>query len=210
MSTRRSYANGRAKRQEILELAFESLSHRDGGVATLADIAKAAGVTRSALLYHFNSREELFAEVVRWRDEVDKLRDPPEGLLPGYVALAAHNSTVPGLVHLFTTLAAESIAPDHVAHAYFEDRYTSLIARLTSEIRAAQATGTVTARVDASILARIYVAAMDGLQIQWLYDQSTDMHEGMEVLRALLSGFEVSADPTRDLSASPRDTGDRS
>lgn len=202
VSPRASYAKGRAKREEILQIALASLAAGARGPATLADIAKAAGVTRSALLYHFNSREELFAEVVRWRDEVDRLRDPPEGLLPGYVALAAHNATVPGLVHLFTTLSAEATTPDHVAHAYFVDRYATLTHRLTDEIRSAQAAGTVTTDVDASVLARLYVAAMDGLQVQWLYDPSTDMRDGMAALRALLSCGGVEAGSAQESSES--------
>jgi AcrR family transcriptional regulator len=184
---RNSYAKGRAKREEILAIALESLAAGNGGTATLADIAKAAGVTRSTLLYHFNSREELFAEVVRWRDEVDMQRDPPEGLLPGYIALAEHNTKVPGLVHLFTTLSAEATTPDHVAHSYFEERYSSLIDRLTSEIGRAQTAGTVTADVDPMMLARVYVAVMDGLQLQWLYDDSTDMPRSIAALRALMT-----------------------
>jgi AcrR family transcriptional regulator len=184
---RNSYAKGRAKREEILAIALESLAAGNGGTATLADIAKAAGVTRSTLLYHFNSREELFAEVVRWRDDVDMQRDPPDGLLPGYIALAEHNTKVPGLVHLFTTLSAEATTPDHVAHAYFEERYSSLIDRLTGEIGRAQTAGTVTSDVDPSMLARIYVAVMDGLQLQWLYDDSTDMPRSIAALRALMT-----------------------
>lgn len=195
MPPRNSYAKGRAKREEILAIAFQSLAAGNEGTATLADIAKAAGVTRSTLLYHFNSREELFAEVVRWRDEVDMQRDPPEGLLPGYIALAEHNTKVPGLVHLFTTLSAEATAPDHAAHAYFEDRYSSLIERLTGEIGRAQAAGTITAAADASILARIYVAAMDGLQLQWLYDGSTDMPKGISTLLALMTADGAGAPP---------------
>jgi AcrR family transcriptional regulator len=185
--SRNSYAKGRAKREEILQIALDSLAAGNGGAATLADIAKAAGVTRSTLLYHFNSREELFAEVVRWRDEVDMRRDPPEGLLPGYVALAAHNANVPGLVHLFTTLSAEATTPGHAAHAYFEARYSSLIDRMAGEISAAQAAGTMTADADAAVLARIYVAVMDGLQVQWLYDPSTDMSHAIATLLGLMT-----------------------
>jgi AcrR family transcriptional regulator len=193
---RNSYAKGRAKREEILAIALESLAAGHGGTATLADIAEAAGVTRSTLLYHFNSREELFAEVVRWRDDVDMQRDPPEGLLPGYIALAEHNTKVPGLVHLFTTLSSEATTPNHVAHAYFEERYSSLIDRLTAEIGQAQTAGTVTAEVAPVILARIYVAVMDGLQLQWLYDSSTDMPGGIAALRGLMTSNKVS--DTRD------------
>jgi AcrR family transcriptional regulator len=185
--SRNSYAKGRAKREEILQIALDSLAAGNGGAATLADIAKAAGVTRSTLLYHFNSREELFAEVVRWRDEVDMRRDPPEGLLPGYVALAAHNANVPGLVHLFTTMSAEATTPDHAAHPYFEERYSSLIDRMTREISAAQAAGAIVADAEPAVLARVYVAVMDGLQVQWLYDPSTDMPHAIATLLSLMT-----------------------
>lgn len=186
MPSPNSYAKGRAKRQEILKIALRSLAEGDGEAATLADIAEAAGVTRSTLLYHFGSREELFAEVVRWRDEVDMLRDPPEGLLHGFVALANHNAGVPGLVRVFTTLSAEATAPSHAAHEYFEERYSSLIKRLTGEVAGAQAAGTITAKADPALLARLYVAAMDGLQVQRLYDESTDMSAAMAAFLKLL------------------------
>ena len=184
MSSRNSYAKGRAKRQEILEVALRSLAE---GPATLADIAQAAGVTRSTLLYHFTSREELFAEVVRWRDEVDKLRAPPEGLLYGFVPLARHNAGVPGLVQVFATLSAEATTPDHAAHEYFVDRYSSLTERLTAEVARAQADGSVTAAADPAVLAQLYIAAMDGLQVQHLYDGSVDMHAAMATLLGLLT-----------------------
>lgn len=187
MSPRNSYAKGRAKREEILQIALRSLAEGDGGPATLADIAEAAGVTRSTLLYHFASREELFAEVVRWRDEVDQLRDPPEGVLFGFVPLAHHNAGVPGLVRVFTTLSAEATAPDHAAHTYFHERYASLIEKLTGEISRAQAAGVITAEADPALLAQVYVAAMDGLQVQWLYDDSTDMSAAMAALLDLLT-----------------------
>jgi len=186
MPSRTSYAKGRAKREEILAIALKSLA--TGGGTTLADIAEAAGVTRSTLLYHFNSREELFAEVVRWRDELDKQQDPPEGLLPGYIELARRNAEIPGVVHLFTTLSAEATTPGHAAHDYFQNRYSTLLEKLAGEIRSAQALGTVTADADPLVLARIYVAVMDGLQLQWLYDDSADMPGAMSTVFALFSG----------------------
>lgn len=189
---RNSYAKGRAKREEILGIALKSLA--DGGAATLADIAEAAGVTRSALLYHFSSREELFREVVRWRDQVDMLRDPPEGLLKGYVELAEYNDSIPGVVRVFTTLSAEATAPGHAAHDYFEDRYATLITRLTGEIARAQADGAVTAAGDPALLARVYVAAMDGLQVQRLYDDSTDMAAAMAALHGVLTAGSAETD----------------
>lgn len=182
------YPKGRAKREEILTVTLAAFARGEGGTATLADIAKAAGVTRSTLLYHFNSREELLAELIRWRDQLDIERSPSdEGLLPGYVRLARHNAGIPGLVHLFTTLSAEATTDGHAAHQYFSERYASLLTKLANEIRAEQEAGVILDSVDPAVLARIYVAVMDGMQLQWLYDKSADIEAAIKAMLALIT-----------------------
>jgi AcrR family transcriptional regulator len=49
----------------LLDAAEEEFAARGVDAATLADIAARARVTRPALLYHFGSKDELYAAVVR-------------------------------------------------------------------------------------------------------------------------------------------------
>lgn len=187
------YAKGRAKREELLRVALDVFSRDKYGSATLADIAKAAGVTRSTLLYHFNSKEELYAAVIKWRDDVNReLLSLDEGMLDGFVRLARYNEGVPGAVRLFTSLSSEAASADHAAHPYFSERYRSLIEALTREIEEQQRGGSVTGRVDAKTLARMYVALLDGMQLQRLYDPSADMGAAMEAIRSLISSAPAS------------------
>jgi AcrR family transcriptional regulator len=182
------YAKGRAKREELLKVALDVFSRDEYASATLADIAREAGVTRSTLLYHFNSREELYTAVIKWRDEVNREHlSLDEGMLDGFVRLARYNEDVPGAVRLFTSLSSEAASARHAAHPYFKQRYGSLVDALTHEVEAKQKEGKVTDSIDAKTLARIYVALLDGMQLQRLYDSSADMGAAMEAIRYLIT-----------------------
>jgi hypothetical protein len=55
--------------------------------------------------------------------------------------------------------------------------------RVTADdLRQSQRDGTARADVDADIVAQILVAVMDGLQVQWLYDQNMDMAAAIDLL----------------------------
>jgi AcrR family transcriptional regulator len=54
-----------ARRAQLVECAIQVLATRGYAQATLAEIAKCAGIVRSAVLYHFSGRDELMEEVVR-------------------------------------------------------------------------------------------------------------------------------------------------
>jgi hypothetical protein len=49
-------------------------------------------------------------------------------------------------------------------------------------LRSARTSGEVRTDVDAVMLARLTVAAFDGLQLQWLYDKNVDMADGLRQL----------------------------
>lgn len=57
-----------ATHETILEAAW-SLMKEDAPGATMASIARAAGVSRQAVYLHFESRAGLLLALVRWRDE---------------------------------------------------------------------------------------------------------------------------------------------
>jgi AcrR family transcriptional regulator len=175
MAQRGSYAKGVARREEILESALEVIGRDGYQNASLKQIAHVVGVTPAALLHYFGTKEELFTEVLRKRDEHDgmdprlaDLADPSQGLLD----VIRHNTEVPGLVELFSRLAVDAADPAHPAHAYFLER--------SERLREAVAAGfhrdaTREPALDPDTMARVLQAVADGLQLQWMIDPTVDM-----------------------------------
>ena len=178
---RGGYAKGRERRDAILAAANEVFATRGFRGASLATIAKRVGVSEPGLLHHFSSKEELLLELLALRDQHDDERiaqafDAHAHVLEVLLELCRQNADRPGIVRLFTILAAESVDPDHPAHAWFVDRYRdrrrTLVQRLTEE----QHEGRIDADLDAEMVASQILAMFDGLQIQWLLDpDGTDM-----------------------------------
>lgn len=89
----RQTRNTERTRRAVLEAATQAILDR-GTSATLAEIAASAGVSKSGLLHHFGSRDELFVAVVKdtsqhLRDavlaEVDLSENHPGKMLRAYV-----------------------------------------------------------------------------------------------------------------------------
>ncbi len=55
-------------RQEILDAAIKTFSERGVSATSLADIAKAAGVTRGAIYWHFKNKVDLFYQACEFGD----------------------------------------------------------------------------------------------------------------------------------------------
>jgi AcrR family transcriptional regulator len=64
----------------ILDAARNLVAQQGAGIA-MADVARAAGVSRQAVYLHFNSRASLFLAVVRHMDEQEGIRDRCERAL---------------------------------------------------------------------------------------------------------------------------------
>src|SRR6187402_3052279 len=70
MGTRGPYAKGKAKRAEILDVALEVIA-RDGYTsATVKHLADAVGLSQNGLLHYFGSKDALFLEILKHRDEL--------------------------------------------------------------------------------------------------------------------------------------------
>jgi len=177
LTVRRTQAERtRASREKIIEAATELFSQQGFRGAKMADIAKAANLTEPGLLHHFPSKTALLTAVLAERDRANDerfhiyLAGERQDLLASLLRLAEHNETVPGLVQLFTILAAESIQEQHPGHGFFLRRYEAVRAQGVAALRQAQARGEVRADLTAEDLIVMVFAMMDGLQIQWLYD----------------------------------------
>jgi AcrR family transcriptional regulator len=190
MPEKRGYAKGIAKREEILARALEVFAEKGYRKASLREIAQSVGLSQAGLLHHFSSKEELFAEVLRKRDEVDsaggELGTDWSEAFDGLVGIVRHNAEVPGLVQLYATISAEAADPDHPGHDYFVSRYQQIVAGLEGYIRSEQDAGRVRDDADPRMLARLAVAVADGMQVQWMLDPSADMADAIEAFWSLI------------------------
>ena len=184
VGTRGPYAKTEARRAEILRIALDSFAVRGFQGSSLREIAAAVGLSQAGVLHHFSSKEALLAAVLAEKDAVSVSHF--EGIrgvlvLDALRGVVAENLAQPGLIRLFTTLSAEAINADHPAHEYFQLRYAGARDLLADALRQGQADGDVDPAVDVEMAAALLIAIMDGLQMQWLLNESFDMLAGFDV-----------------------------
>ncbi len=179
MGKRGPYAKGVARREEILARGLDVIADEGYAGASVHRIAAAAGLSKTGLLHHFDSKEQLLTEILRKRDEVD---DPGldqastdlADLEAAYVRIVQRNAGIPGLVELFTRLAIEAADPAHPAHPFFSRRDRDLGERMARSIERA-VDGSAELPASAEAMALILLAVTDGLQLRWLRDPEVDM-----------------------------------
>ena len=189
MARRGSYAKGVAKREEILTAALEVIARNGYRRTSVRELADAVGLSQAGLLHYFSSKEELFQEILRKRDDVDMAAfdDDRENRIDGFFALIRHNSEVPGLVQLYAQVSTEACDPEHPAHAFFVERYEQLRGMFGQLVREEQRAGNIDPELDPERIANLFAAATDGLQTQWMLDPSIDMAEHVAYLWHLVT-----------------------
>jgi AcrR family transcriptional regulator len=205
MARRGSYAKGIAKREEILGTALDIVARVGYSRATVREIAQAAGLTQTGVLHYFGTKEQLFIEILRRRDEVDQrllnnaetTQSPPD-LARTMIGLLFRNAGVPGLVQLYSRFSSEAAEPGHAAHAFFRDRYAAARSQVAEVMRKQQEAGSLSPELDVDRLAAILFAVIDGLQMQWMYDPEIDMADHLAYLWKILGSEAANseADPT--------------
>ncbi|MFJ3406036.1 TetR family transcriptional regulator [Promicromonospora sp. NPDC090134] len=198
--TRRPPAERRA---EILRIAMETFAERGYQSASLAEISARVGLTQAGVLHYFSSKAGLLTGVLDLRDstDIEELgNERPRGLafLRHLVETTRRNTEREGIVRLYTVLAAESVTAEHPAQDYFRDRYQGLLALVVEALDEARGRGEVADDVDTATTARVIVATMDGLQLQWLLEPgSVDMAPATELAIVRLIGRDLPPAPSR-------------
>ncbi|GAA1930564.1 TetR/AcrR family transcriptional regulator [Microbacterium aoyamense] len=188
---RGSYAKGLARRQEILDRAIEVFARRGSEGTSLRSIAQEIGVSHAALTHYFSSREDLLVEVYKEAERRGDSEHPhADDASPVEImtASARHNHGVPGLVQLYSTLVAAALEAGHpAATAFATDRFAAVRADLVERVLRDQAAGRMREDVDPDAVASLVIAASDGLQTQWMLDESVPQSEALELLARLLA-----------------------
>ncbi len=198
------------KREEILDVALEVFA-RDGYDRTsVRHIARLCGLSQAGVLHYFSSKEELFTEVLRRRDVVNRRLYDQHGddsvNVERLISIVRHNAEESGLVRLYVSMSAESTAVDSPAREFFVSRYRTLRDGIAEDCRAKQAHGVLDPDLDADVVASLLIAAADGLQIQWLLDrENVDMGDLLDQLWSAFGRVGVVSDHGLPTSVSPQD-----
>jgi AcrR family transcriptional regulator len=184
--------SGRDSRAAILQAARTLYATNGSRGTSLASIANAAGLSQPGLLHHFPSKSALLLAVLAERDredgELSSAHLVGDGLdiLGALASLVEHNQGQPEIVRLFSVLLGESLSEAHPAHSQFATRYQRIRSRILRKLRRAEARKQIRDGVDLEALSPVIVAVMDGLQYQWLLDDSVDMTRSFQVFCDLL------------------------
>lgn len=139
---------------------------------SVREIARACRLSQAGLLHYFSTKEELFLEVLRRRDDRDG--DPVEHRhvhsVERLIAAVEHNADEPGLVRLFVSMSAEGTEHGSPSRAFFEERYSWLREQIAADVQMLQDRGGLATDLDAEDVAVLLIAVADGLQLQWLLD----------------------------------------
>jgi AcrR family transcriptional regulator len=171
------YLKGRIRREDIITTAVGVYAEAGYRASSLREIARRVGITHAGLLYYFPTKEALLAAVLERRDAEDTERERlsvPPGLdaLRRLIALAGYNVRHPGIVDVYSRLAAEAVAAEHPAHDYFERHYATARRYVVDSFRVLAARGELREGVDPELAGLNLVALADGLQVQWLSNGS--------------------------------------
>lgn len=183
---------GQRTRQRIFDAAFRLFGERGYQAVSLRDIAAEVGITHVTVLHYFSSKEELLAELMMHRDEVERVAaatflESDHDAHAEYGGLHApalrwmlyrlqENARETGAVPLFLKISTEASDPSHPAHQHFVARYrvlVDLLARGFEEEFSYLPDGA--ARIEPRVAAEHLIAIADGLQIQSIYNADTGL-----------------------------------
>lgn len=189
--TRGTYAKSERFRLEVLEVGLRIVSEAGFDATTLQQVAKGVGRTKANIVHHFGSMDNLMLEIVKHRDAANRRAFPTkEGAeFDALLELVAHNATVPGLIGLFSVVSAlaSTDVDESRRRVYFTELYERNRQVWTQRIECGQAAGAIRADADPHTVAILILATLDGLQTQWLLDNSIDMIEPLRLLIRLIA-----------------------
>ena len=207
-TARGPYRKGIQRREQIMRSAsavFAEFGYTGGSVRT---IATAVGVSPATLLQHFGSKEGLLEAVLdEWTRQTHELFVADLHGLPFFRALPAmmtFHEGHRGYIELFLTMAAEASSPAHPARSFIQQRYADLTEVFCRQLREACERGEIAALTEREMEAevRMVIAAMDGLELQWLIDPRVELRRLFdEYMDQTINRWTVHAEvPTRGCS----------
>ena len=172
---------GLESRRDLMDVAIDCFA-RYGYQATSIDrIAKAAGVTKGALYYHFKDKEDLLFAAVKQRigqferrvvGDLTPIADAADALRQ-LGRLCLEHATKSNHRRLIVTLMVEALDTNPRLTAQFRDMMHRFREFLREIVRLGQEQGAFRSDVDATLAAEVYAGAIMGAEIQYYQDPNS-------------------------------------
>ncbi|PJM74506.1 AcrR family transcriptional regulator [Bifidobacterium simiarum] len=163
------------RRTRILNAAVEHFGTLGYYGTSLQKIATSVGLTKAGVLHYVGSKEGLLRLVLTemYDQETNELlrecANQPRPLIAAmFRANVAINAKRPNLVHMFSTLSAEALDPNHPAHDYFAQRERDGVEQ------AMKVNWAVPEGIDPAEVMLAGFSMMDGVQLRWLRKPGQD------------------------------------
>ena len=157
------------RRRRILARAIAIIDEEGFQGLTMRRLARECEMSAPGLMHYFPDMPALLVGVVAYRDERDAYGfDPPPsgpGVSRALLAMVVQNIVDrPKAAELFAMVEAQAIDPRHPGHDYFKSRSLQVTDDFEFYLAAEFA--------EPRELALQLIAILDGLQLNWLRDQS--------------------------------------
>ncbi|MFQ5665757.1 MAG: TetR/AcrR family transcriptional regulator [Candidatus Binatia bacterium] len=165
-------------RRDLLDVAIDCFARYGFQATSIARIARAAGVTKGALYYHFKDKEELLFAAVKNRIEqferrvtadLTPITDTPAALRE-LAQVCFNHATKSNHRRLIVTLMVESLDTNPRLAAAFRDMMHRFREFLHNIVRRGQHRGEFRPEVDPAVAAEVYAGAIMGAEIQYYQD----------------------------------------
>jgi TetR/AcrR family transcriptional regulator, acrAB operon repressor len=176
-------------REGLMRTAIDCFSRYGYAGTSIDRIARAAGVTKGALYYHFRDKEQLLFAAVKERvgaferhvlERVEPLDDPGQALR-AVARICAQNVRADNHRRFILTLMVEALDTNAELSAQFRDMMRRFRSFHRDLIRRGQERGRFRADVDPALAAQTFVSGILGIEIQYYQDPSSiDLDESLE------------------------------
>ena len=198
MRPRRTYKKSEASRQQVLDAAIRALASAGYARTSIGDIAAAAGMSKGAVHYHFDSKDDLIAQVLvrcaevmreRVRAAWDAAGEPQEKVSRALREMRAARAQTSPELRVLADLMAQGIydpALRKALSAMFEANREEVRAHLEQSFRELG----ITPRVPVHVMPRLVIGILDGLALHDFFDPMSSDDE--EVVQSALEAIALS------------------
>lgn len=199
----------------MLDAAIQAIADRGYAQTSVSDVARAAGMSKGAVHYHFESKEDLIAQVALYcsaemQERVDQAWDaalePTEKISRALCEMRSFARDRGPVMRVFAALLAQGVH-DEKLRATLQAMFEANRRRVAEQIVDALPSLGLRPKIPAHVIPRLLLSTLDGLALHDFFDppSAEDDKAIQQALEDISFSLFESADETP--SSKPADTG---